>query len=86
MTDKYEDKGTLFRNTFKQAGEKTPDWRTKINLSYDLLKELVAAYKEGEEAVLEIAVWDGDRDPNRAFIKVQKPRHREVVEADSMAF
>jgi len=77
MTDaKYEDKGGLFRNTYKKPGEKTPDWRTKINISYDLLKALVADYKGGVDPVLEIAVWDGDVDPNRGFIKVQRPREK----------
>jgi hypothetical protein len=85
MTDKkYEDSGSLFRNTYKQPGESTPDWRTKINISYDLLKSLVEDYKTGSEAKIEVAVWNPDRDPDRGYIKLQRPRVVEEKPANDL--
>tara|TARA_R100000664_G_C2721681_1_gene114957 strand:+ start:101 stop:400 length:300 start_codon:yes stop_codon:yes gene_type:complete len=57
MDNKIQSDGAIYTNDFK-TGDKQPDWTGKIEISKDLLKQLVAKVKEGEEAEVRVALWD----------------------------
>lgn len=46
----------IFDNSFKKGNQ--PDRRGQIEMSRDLLKEIVDAAKNGEQPLLQIAVWN----------------------------
>ena len=57
MAERVQSDGAIYINNFKDKDTK-PDWTGKVELSKDLLKELVTKVKEGGDAELRVALWD----------------------------
>lgn len=66
MDNKIQCDGAIFINNFKK-GDKQPDWTGKIEMSKALLKQLVEKVKEGEEAVVRVALWDRTSKENKDY-------------------
>ena len=57
MENRVQSDGAIYTNDYKQ-GDTQPDWTGKIELSKDLLKQLVEKVKSGEVAEVRVALWD----------------------------
>ena len=57
MAERVQSDGAIYINNFKDKDTK-PDWTGKVELSKDLLKELVTKVQEGGDAELRVALWD----------------------------
>tara|TARA_R100000458_G_C8270427_1_gene245184 strand:+ start:2144 stop:2440 length:297 start_codon:yes stop_codon:yes gene_type:complete len=55
--NRVQSDGAIYINNFKDKDTK-PDWTGKVELSKDLLKELVSIVKEGGNAELRVALWN----------------------------
>lgn len=55
--EKIQSDGAIYINDFKSKSTQ-PDWTGKVELSTELLKQLVTKVKENEKAELRIALWD----------------------------
>jgi hypothetical protein len=55
--DRPQSDGAIYINNYKDKDTK-PDWTGKVELSKELLKELVTKVKEGGDAELRVALWD----------------------------
>ena len=54
--NKNQSDGAIYTNNFKKT-EKQPDWTGKVELSRDMLKELVTIIKNGGTGELRVALW-----------------------------
>ena len=57
MAERVQSDGAIYINNFKDKDTK-PDWTGKVELSKDLLKQLVIKVQEGGDAELRVALWD----------------------------
>ena len=57
MAERVQSDGAIYINNFKDKDTK-PDWTGKVELSKQLLKDLVTRVKEGGNAELRVALWD----------------------------
>lgn len=57
MDNRLQSDGAIYTNDYKK-NDKQPDWTGKVELSKDLLKQLVEKVKVGGVAELRVALWD----------------------------
>ena len=57
MDNKPQSDGAIYTNSYKQ-NDKQPDWTGKVEITRDLLKELVTIVKEGGAGELRVALWN----------------------------
>jgi|TARA_R110000803_G_scaffold208051_2_gene276449 hypothetical protein len=57
MDNKPQSDGAIYTNSYKQ-NDKQPDWTGKVEITRDLLKELVTIVKEGGTGELRVALWN----------------------------
>ena len=55
--NKNQSDGAIYTNNYKQ-NDKQPDWTGKVEISRDMLKELVSIVKEGGTGELRVALWN----------------------------
>ena len=55
--NKNQSDGAIYTNDYKQ-NDKQPDWTGKVEISRDMLKELVSIVKEGGTGELRVALWN----------------------------
>ena len=55
--NKNQSDGAIYTNNYKK-NDKQPDWTGKVELSRDMLKELVTIIKNGGTGELRVALWN----------------------------
>ena len=55
--NKNQSDGAIYTNNYKQ-NDKQPDWTGKVEISRDMLKELVSIVKDGGTGELRVALWN----------------------------
>ena len=55
--ERMQSDGAIYTNNYKQ-NDKQPDWTGKVELSRDMLKELVTIVKNGGTGELRVALWN----------------------------
>lgn len=64
--NRVQSEGAIYINNFKDKDTK-PDWTGKVELSKQLLKDLVTRVKEGGNAELRVALWDRTSKNNNEY-------------------
>jgi len=88
MDNRLQSDGAIYTNDYKKT-EKQPDWTGKVELSKDLLKQLVEKVKAGDIAELRVALWDRTSKAGKEYkyarldvaeAKKEEPKVEEQVE------
>ena len=80
--NKNQSDGAIYTNNYKQ-NDKQPDWTGKVEISRDMLKELVSIVKEGGTGELRVALWNRtSKNGNEyKYARLDIPQKKEEIKA-----
>ena len=64
--DREQSEGMIYTNDYRQ-NDKQPNWTGSLVLQKPLVRELVEKIKNGEEAILRVALWDRISKNNKEY-------------------